>query len=115
MRGRKSLWSWVSKATKHETRRVAKESKAGQADAPEEFVVVSDDTSGLSDLVLGTRHDIVGGSLRERDDDGLLNVDGQGTLGDSQSGDDGREEAHGGQGTNGDEGRDKCDGLDEYN
>lgn len=75
---------------------------------------MGDDAAGLSDLVLGTRHNVLGGALRERDDDGLLNVDGQGALSDSQSGDDGRGEAHGGQRCNGDEGREKSDGRDGY-
>lgn len=57
---------------------------------------MSNHATGVGNLVLGARHDVFGGLLGESDDDSLLDVNGDGTLGDSKSCDDGSEETHDG-------------------
>lgn len=57
---------------------------------------MSNHATGVGNLVLGACHDVLCGFLREGNDDALLDVNGDGTLGDSESCDDGGEETHDG-------------------
>lgn len=62
----------------------------------EECVAVSNHATGVGDLILGARHDVLGGIFGEGNDDALLDVNGDDTLSDSESCDDGGEETHDG-------------------
>lgn len=57
-------------------------------------ILVRDDTTGLLDLIHRTVDDVACNITGECDDDGLLQVDGDSTLGNSESCDDCGEEAH---------------------